>query len=596
MAYRESNSYDKSPTIAVVVGVSMVAFFLTVLWIAARPKMAYFYGLIRSVEFPFVWDVVPSSDGFKLGYLLRGYVPPIESIFVHSMYYGIVFVALIVVMMLFALIRLEKYSIAPHMKVASASGVTTDQTMSMYADTIPYVEFYQRFDLLNLSTIEGDARQPMTAMEVLEEAGCVVGIDEDYSSGRLPRLIIDEAPLKDWLVARVGPENPFMAFDKPRLTRADDIGDAIDSLPWTTILILYPALWRRHSFLVEEITAQDADGFKAAKRDIDDFIERVWREMNTLCDEYGSRLHLGFDNSEHRAILNSLFIEKNGGKKRRKRKPEDESEGVISFGEMLEERGPKTTVVGEARAGLKRILTAHLCQDTERFPVRVGDDGRMQFAPRAESPTEVAYMTRAERKLKEAAAKISSETIFAHNYIYGLVGSALENARETGVMQPHLFNWIRFYDKPLWYFVHNLGMPTAVPENAASFEHYQAERAAKTAISEPFMRNCMTGLATEANKYLVEEERDRLRSKYGGKSVKTTVKSMFDDLLADVEKKGEENSSNTVSSGMSSHVADVGRSVMVANPLGKNDVDDANDDEAAQSTLGRAKKGLGSFF
>lgn len=606
MSSQRKTAYDQSPTIAVIIGVAMVSLFLTILWVAARPRMAHVYGTIRSIEFPFIWKFVPGSEHFMLDNLLRGFVPPTESIFLHSMYFGAFFFALIIVTMLLALIKLERFSITPHMEIHSPNGLPHDDVMKMYADTQPYVAFYQRFNLLEMSTVEGDARQPMTAMEVLEEAGAIKGVIEDYKSGRMPELDLDEDRLSQWLLSRMGPDNPFLlAFEKPRLERANEVAATIDKLPWTAVLILYPALWRRHAFMVE-----DTDGFDATIADVDDFIERIWKELNTISDQYGPQLRIGFDNDAQREMANSLYLEKNGKKKRKAKVKKGETpppEGLISFHEMMTERGPKMEVVKEAYEGLKRVLTAHLGHDTGKFPVRQGKDGKMAFDKSAETASEKAYMAIAEKKLKEAAATISRETLFAHKYTYGLVGGALENVRRTGVMQPLLFNWLRFHDKPFWYFIHNLGMPTAVPENAASFEHFQAERVAKTAISVPFMRNCAAGLKIEAEKYLVEDELARIRATYGGRTIHDAVKRVF----AAVDGNGptpdggvQADNADPAPANVSGAITGVLRDMDQEQADEAEIVEDPFDTEATQepasseqpTKLSKAKSGIGGFF
>jgi hypothetical protein len=522
---QHSNSSSQSPTVAVLVGLTMVMFFCTVLWVAARREVANIYGVLRSIEFPFIWRYVPGSGNFDRSTLVAGHRPPLESIFINSVYFGFVFFLLIIVLMLLGLMRIEKYSIRKHLQVPSSRGLPPERVMEMYAETVPYVRFYCGYDLLSMSTIEGDARQPMRAMEVIEAAGALRGLEEDYSSGRLPYLVLDEPKLLSWFQDRMGPENPFLGLDKPALERAPEIHEAIAKLPWTTVLILYPALWRKHAFLVE-----DEDGFETTEGDVNKFIERIWSEMSAFKDEFGDRLRLGFDNEEQRRIQNSLFQEAQGKKKRKRKKGKqdghDGQDGLITFGELLAERGPGLKVVEEAYNGLRRILTCHLGRDTELYPLRKGSNGCIEYGKSASTASEQAFMDATMKKLDQAAGTLAKETIFAHHYLYGLVGGALDNVRRTGIMPPHQFNWIRFYDKPLWYFVQNLGMPSAIPENAASFEHYCAERVAKTAISAPYIRTSIDGLRKEAEKYLDDDELSRIRETYGAQAIRHEVAEM----------------------------------------------------------------------
>jgi hypothetical protein len=594
---QQHSSASQSPTVAVGIGIAMLMFFCTVLWVAARREIANIYGVIRSIEFFYIWRYVPGSGNFDRSTLVAGHRPSIDSIFMNSVYFGFVFFLLIIVLMLWAFIRIEKYSIRRFLEVKSSHGLVPAKVMEMYAETVPYVRFYKDYDLLSMSTIEGDARQPMKAMEVIEEAEALLGVDEDYSTGKMPSLVIDEPKMLSWFRDRMGPENPFSEIEKPALDRAPEIRAAVDKLPWSVVLILYPAIWRKHAFLVES-----GKGFETTEDAVNDFIDRVWTEMAGFKDQYGDRLRLGFDNEEQRRIHNSLFQESQGKSKRRKKRRDKEgdagSDELITLGELLSEKGPSLKVVEEAYEGLRRLLTCHLGRDTELYPLREGKDGCIEYGKVAETASEQAFMDATSKKLTAAAATIAKETIFAHHYLYGLVGGALDNVRRTGIMPPHQFNWIRFYDKPLWYFVQNLGMPSAIPENAASFEHYQAERVAKTSISAPYIRTSLEGLRKEAEKYLDEDEIARIRETYGSQAIRKEVSklnrnSVVEKLLDEVDAAtGSGGASDTSFGGIlkpkpNSRKAD-------EKPVEETTV--ANGDDPEDEILKKTKEGLKKFF
>jgi len=43
---------QKSPTVAIFIGLCMIMFFMSVLWVAARQEVAMVYGTIRPLELP----------------------------------------------------------------------------------------------------------------------------------------------------------------------------------------------------------------------------------------------------------------------------------------------------------------------------------------------------------------------------------------------------------------------------------------------------------------------------------------------------------------------------------------------------------------
>lgn len=597
MASHNQTPSSQSPTTAIMIGLAMIMFFCTVLWIAARRQVANIYGVLRSIEFPVIWRYMPGSENFDRSVLIAGHKPTIDTIYLNSVAFGLFFIAMMTVLMLLAFIRLEKYSIDKHLTIKSDAGLSYKDVMSMYAETEPSVRFYKNFDLLALSTIEGDGRQPMRAMEVIEGAGALKGLHEDYSSGRPASLLLDQPKLEQWFEARMGPDNPFRLFQVPKLTKATEIHEAVDALSWTAALILYPALWRKHSFLID-----DKAGFETTVDDVDDFIDRIWSEINAFKDREGDRLVLGFDNDDQRRIQTTLFEEKRTSGRKKKRRKKDVAQdpaasGLITLGELLDMEGPDMAVVAEAKEGLKRILTRHLGVDTGEYPVSTDDDGLIVYGPKAKTPSEQAFMDAKSKQLKAAADTISKESLFAHHYLYGLVGGALEAVRQTGIMPALEFRWLRFYDKPFWYFIQNLGMPSAYPENAASFEHFQAERAARIALSVPYIKTSIAALQVEAEKYLVDEEMTRIREQYGSETIRETMTELskvspLEELLkggaaggAVLKAVASETTKDTTPATASDH-----EEVQLGSV-----VDEVSDDPEA-AMLKDSRKGLGKFF
>jgi hypothetical protein len=92
-------------------------------------------------------------------------------------------------------------------------------------------------------------------------------------------------------------------------------------------------------------------------------------------------------------------------------------------------------------------------------------------------------------------------------------------------MPPNLFRWMRFCEEttPFWWFVQNLGMPAAYPENAGHYEHHQAEKAMGVAVERPHLHACLDGLRREAERYLVPERVDELRTILGKDAIVSEI-------------------------------------------------------------------------
>ena len=88
-------------------------------------------------------------------------------------------------------------------------------------------------------------------------------------------------------------------------------------------------------------------------------------------------------------------------------------------------------------------------------------------------------------------------------------------------MPPNAFRWMRFCPETetLWWFVHNHGMPSAVPENAGLFEHFQMEVAAGSAITRPYVKEALKGVRAEAERYLTKAMIEEIKAVLGNNAV-----------------------------------------------------------------------------
>ena len=566
------SGHPSSPVAIVLMLLVVTMGFATVAWLGARRESAALYGIVRSIEFPIVNRYLPHAEWFSLETLRQGATPGILTIYQNSLVYGLFFTALILVLMMAALLRLDRFSIRPHVTIPTDAGRSPAEVMKRLARDEPSVRFFLDHDVLDLPTTEGTARQPMRAIELLLYTNAIRHIEVDPAHRHHPRLHLDEDRLRAWMTDRFGPESPFMAIPKRRLLDVAEIERAVDELSWYAVLVLYPALWRVHAFHVE-----GADGFKTVQARIDGFIDGIWDELNGLKREFGDGLALGFASAADREERDALY-RAGRAKSRRRRKPAEAPpeiaastvldnltdlarvhrrgridrgevepdgacgrssagptrakgrkapppENLLFFGEVVSERGPGLASVAEARRGLKDILTRHLGVQRKTYPVSIDPGtGLVVYAPRLTTAEQKAFNTRAQERLARAQGALE-RILWGHQFEFSLVGGALDLARLYGIMPPNLFRWMRFCEEttPFWWFVQNLGMPAAYPESAGHYEHHQAEKAMGVAVERPHLHACLDGLRREAERYLVPERVDELRTILGKDAIVSEI-------------------------------------------------------------------------
>lgn len=587
MADRKSSPLE-SPPILTGVLIFIVMVFATVGWFGARPQMAALYGLIRDIQFPYFNDFIPYADRFDMGNLRRGFVPEFTSIYKNAAFYGLFTTLLTLGVMFVAMTRLNRNNIKADVIIKSSHGRSYRDVLERYADIEPSARFFYDYDVLDLPTNMGTARQNYTAMELLFYTGALRGVTLHAKSGQPPELDIDNLALRQWFVSRFGPRNPFYGMPSDRLTTVEEIEAAVDRFGWAEVLVLYPAMLRIYGFHVED----NEDGFKATNKLVERFISETWDEMNQFKKLYGEGITLGFADSidrEERIERHSNKTAQKPKKKSRKKSksPEDvaaeetkfdaftstrsispyeflyqmgrderESNGGFSrpifrsavldaaemrdftakagkgkmakpaslqfFGEVLSQYAQEGYLksVSTARAKLKELLTSHLTQTTKKYPVSTGKDGRTIFAGQIGDKEQQAFNQKAQLRLNEFA-RTAETVLMRHAFQFGVIGAALNEARRSGILPPNLFRWMRFCDETtaLWWFVHNVGMPSSVPENAGLFEHFQIEAAAGTAITEPYVRQALAGVKEEAERYLTKEMIQEIRSVLGNNAV-----------------------------------------------------------------------------
>ena len=163
---RTSAPAINSPFILLPILLVIAMFFATLMWFGARRETAAFYGIIRSVEFPFIHKLAPHAEHFEMGRLREGVVPAFSMIYQNSLAYGLFFSMLTMLLMILALLRLDKYSILNDITIKRDTGRTHKEVMERLARDEPSVRFFLDYDVMALPTTEGTARQAMRAMEL----------------------------------------------------------------------------------------------------------------------------------------------------------------------------------------------------------------------------------------------------------------------------------------------------------------------------------------------------------------------------------------------------------------------------------------------
>lgn len=576
----KSHHTANSPVVLLPLLLGVAIVFATLVWFAARREIAALYGIVRTIQFPIISSYMPHADHFALGELREGRVPSFLMIYENSILYGLFFTALILMLLILALRRLDRFSIIDHVSVKKEQGRKPEEIMAKLAEVEPSVRFFLDYDVLGLPTTEGTARQPLRAIELLLYTDTIRAVVLDPELRRPPELEIDRQRLEAWMTEKFGRTNPFVEQSKRRLMDRAEIEQAVDELSWYAVLVLYPALRRIHGFYVE-----DSKGYKTVQQDIENFINGIWTELNGFKKEFRDGISLGYANDADREERNALYkagrakVKKKGAKalkqgrkdaaealqytadpsaaidnltdlarayrrgrvdrgeiatealiERSEAGPQKKAkpvppENLMFFGEVLSERGPKLKHVEQARNDLKDLLTRHLGSQRRSYPV--GTDpktGMVRYETKISSAEEKAFNSKAQERLASAVQAIEG-VLFNHQYEFSVVGGALDRARRYGIMPPNLFRWLRFCDEttPFWWFVQNLGMPAAYPENAAHFEHYQAEKVIGVAIERPHVSASIDGIRMEAMRYLVPETVEELRSILGRAAISQQI-------------------------------------------------------------------------
>lgn len=482
----------------------VIAFFCTMavifllLWYLQPEKIAAMYAILRQIQTFGQWRYLPGGEAFlntPLGF------QPLEWVFTTSVPFGILNFVLIVCMGFFAFDKVSRDHIRRYVKTDDY--LRFQEVMERMAHRFPANRFFLDHDLTSFPVDRGVARMPATALEFLEAHDAITGVAIDNKDGAPPSFVVDRSKVKTALRAAFGPRNPFAARDMQALTERGEIAACINELQWHHLLIAYPAIRRLHALHTET----DKE-FPRVQKEMDEFFKRVWKEINALKASLGPGLVLGFADDDDESLKRSSYREmrKSLKPKRRKRLPEE----LVTLQVALGEHADRFETVIEARQQLLTILTDHLRvadpgETKKKLPAGVDEDGKLVRKVEGSLSASEQDFYRTHVKKQSAAVADFETALLANGFVGGMLAALLKSTRKVGVLQPALFRWLRFYDRPLWMTLHNHGQNAPFVENAGVYEHIQAEDLLGQVLSDPFVDKSADAIVEEANTYLTQD-------------------------------------------------------------------------------------------
>jgi intracellular multiplication protein IcmP len=88
---------------------------------------------------------------------------------------------------------------------------------------------------------------------------------------------------------------------------------------------------------------------------------------------------------------------------------------------------------------------------------------------------------------KHENTKLVQQVVQGHAYVFTVMASMLETAREDGVQASADFLWLKPIDRKLWYTLNSVGRQTAFVEIAGVFAHWKAEKEAGRKLIVPMV-------------------------------------------------------------------------------------------------------------
>lgn len=95
---------------------------------------------------------------------------------------------------------------------------------------------------------------------------------------------------------------------------------------------------------------------------------------------------------------------------------------------------------------------------------------------------------------KHYDSKAVQQIVSSHAYVYTVLPSLLQGAREDGVQASADFLWLKPLDRRLWYILNTVGRQTPFVEVAGIFAHWNAEREAGRRLFVPMVEEATNAL------------------------------------------------------------------------------------------------------
>lgn len=107
---------------------------------------------------------------------------------------------------------------------------------------------------------------------------------------------------------------------------------------------------------------------------------------------------------------------------------------------------------------------------------------------------------------KHINSKNVQRVLQKHAYIYTVMASLIELAREDGVLATAEFLWLKPLDRKLWYMLNSVGRQTAVPEIAGAFSHWLAEKKVGQPLKVPMVQEAVKSLQAALEEIVYTDE------------------------------------------------------------------------------------------
>lgn len=91
-------------------------------------------------------------------------------------------------------------------------------------------------------------------------------------------------------------------------------------------------------------------------------------------------------------------------------------------------------------------------------------------------------------------SKVIGRAISPHAYMYTVMASMLEAARQDGVIACAEFLWLKSLDSGLWFMLNSVGRQTPFAEVSGPFAHFRVEKRLRRPLRVPFVQEAVSAL------------------------------------------------------------------------------------------------------